>query len=89
MTKNEIKDWMELHVGDKVDHDIDYDDGNEYETIVYSIDDRLFAVYKCNGSISEKYLMGKGYVYGEYELVEVEKHTEMVEVVTYHQKKEG
>ena len=83
MTKTEIEEWIKLHANDKVDYNIECDDGNSYETIVYKINDKLFAIYRCNGVLSEKWSTEKGYTRDEYEIVRVKKHTKMIEVVTY------
>ena len=82
MTKDEIIDWAKHHVDNLVDRQYEEDDGNLDEIFVYEIDGKLFAIYKCNGTISEKY-GDNGYVRGEYELKEVEKRTQMVEEITY------
>jgi len=74
MTKQEIDNWMrDAEFVDSIVSDQDRD--NEYETHIYKREEQLYAIYFCNGYVSERYTEGKGFVRGEYELIPVTKST--------------
>jgi len=52
MTKQEIDNWMrDAEFVDSIVSDQDRD--NEYETHIYKREEQLYAIYFCNGYVSE------------------------------------
>jgi len=82
MTKEEIREWMRSAECVATHRYEDY--GNIYQSRIYEKDGKLYLIELCNGGVSEKFGK-KGYIRGEYELVEVQKreYTVQMDVTEY------
>lgn len=79
MTKDEIQDWIKSSEVYCRGID-DFDGSNEYRYIIYKNNGKLFRLDYCNGTLTEKWEDGKGYIRNIYEPYEVIESVRMVEV---------
>jgi len=83
MNEIELAKWCES--AKYICSDGNYDDnGNCYSYSIYEKNDKLYRIDYCNGFPNEKLSEnGNCYIRNVYEPILVEKHTEMVERITF------
>jgi hypothetical protein len=82
--KEEIQKWMKEAGVVDIEQEFCHS-GNIYETRIYTKDGKYYILSFCNGTVSRKWIEGKGYAQGEYEPIEVFR-SEREEEIHYFQK---